>query len=112
MLVAAGVEERVIYEQWEWEPFVRALRPGDEAAVADLRVFGSRAALGKASEEIAAQQAALYSAATGVAIDHPTLHEVQRTESLWAGQRSMGSRKRAKQLSARGHAAYREQLKA
>jgi hypothetical protein len=44
LLVHAGVEERVIYPSDQWQALVRSLRPEekDKAAVADLRVFGSR----------------------------------------------------------------------
>jgi hypothetical protein len=48
LLVDAGVDERVIYlGENGWPAFVKALRPGtnDKAAVADLRVFGSRRGL-------------------------------------------------------------------
>ncbi len=104
MLTEAGVEERVIYPGKDWAEFVRNLRPGDEAVVADLRVFGSRKQLGEASAVIAGKGATLVTAA-GTRIHHPTLEDVQRTESLWAKQRSMGGSKRAKLLNAKARAA-------
>jgi hypothetical protein len=52
MLLEAGVGERVLYSGLEWDEFVRNLRPGDEAVVADLRIFGSRKRLGEASARL------------------------------------------------------------
>jgi hypothetical protein len=106
MLLEAGVGERVLYSGLEWDEFVRNLRPGDEAVVADLRIFGSRQRLGAASAEIAARGATLVTA-TGTRIHPPTLEEVQRTESLWNRQRSMGGSKRAKAMNAKALAARR-----
>jgi hypothetical protein len=112
MLIDAGAEERVIYPEADQEAWIRSMRPGDEAIVADLRVFGSRKALGEASAAIAAKGATLVTCATDVRIHHPTLADVQRTESLWAGERSMGSSKRAKELSARGNEARQRNIAA
>jgi hypothetical protein len=103
ILIDAGVEERVIYGPDEWEPFVRSLRPGDEAVVADLRIFGSRRALGEVNTEIERREAVLVSAARGVRVDPPTLRETQLVESQWAGERSMGSPHRARELGRRGN---------
>lgn len=114
MLLEAGVEDRVLYRGPEWPEFLRNLRPGDEAVVADIRIFGSRRALGEASAEVAARGATLVTAA-GTRIHHPTLEGVQRTESLWAkyrGSASMGSSKRAKELNAKALAARRANTKA
>jgi hypothetical protein len=111
MLTGAGVEERVLYRGPEWSEFLRNLRPGDEAVVADLRIFGSRKALGVASAEVAARRATLVTAA-GTRIHHPTLEDVQRTESLWAKHRgSMGTSKQAKALNAKALAAKRAKAK-
>lgn len=108
ILVAAGVEERVIYGRNDWESFVRSLREGDEAVVAELQVFGSRKALGQASAQVAARGAVLLAAVTETRIDPPTLSEAHRTETQWAKQRSFGTRKRAKELSDRGVKAAKE----
>jgi hypothetical protein len=70
MLLEAGVGEHALYSSLEWDEFVRNLRPGDEAVVADLRIFGSRKRLGELSAEIAARGATLVTAA-GTCI-HPT----------------------------------------
>jgi hypothetical protein len=111
MLIDAGVEERAIYVgRNDWSAFVRSLRPGDEAVVADLRIFGSRKGLGEAAEQIAGRQATLITALRDVPIDPVTLREVQRVESLWAGERSMGGSKRARELSKRGIAALRKKI--
>jgi hypothetical protein len=108
MLVEAGIEERgdgtPIYKGHEWADFIRALRRGDEAVVADLRVFGSRRRLGEASAEIAAKGATLVTAA-GTQIHHPTLADVQRTESLWAKHRGIGGSAQAKKMNAKAYAA-------
>jgi hypothetical protein len=104
LLLEAGVEERVLYRGSEWAEFLRNLRPGDEAVVADLRVFGSRKGLGEASAEVAERGATLVTA-TGTRIHHPTLEDVQRTESLWAKHRGIGSSKKAKHLNAKAYAA-------
>src|SRR4051794_38111388 len=79
MLVTAGVEERTIYEAASWPEFVKALRPGDKAAVADLRIFGSRKALVAAAAEVEARKARLVVVETSTEIDVPTLREVDRT---------------------------------
>jgi hypothetical protein len=107
MLMAAGVEERVIYKGDEWPEFVRNLRPGDEATVADLRIFGSRKALGKATEDIEFRSAVLVAARRDVRIDPPTVREVHEAERKWAGERSMGGSRRARELGARANAAKR-----
>jgi hypothetical protein len=106
MLLEAGVGEHALYPSSEWDEFVRNLRPGDEAVVADLRIFGSRKRLGELSAEIAARGAILVTAA-GTCIHQPTLEEVQRTESIWNRQRSMGGSKRAKALNAKALEAKR-----
>jgi hypothetical protein len=107
MLTATDVEERVLYKGDEWSEFVRNLRPGDEAVVADLRVFGSRKALGRATDEIEARGATLVVARRGIRIDPPTLREAHETERKWAGERSMGGSRRARELGARANAAKR-----
>jgi hypothetical protein len=113
MLVRAGVEPRVIYRgRDEWELFVRALRAGDEAVVADLAIFGSRMALGAASEQVVGRQATLVTVSTGIEVHHPTLADVQRTESKWAGHRSMGGSKRARELSKKALDAKRKKIAA
>jgi hypothetical protein len=112
MLIDAGVEERVIYPGDDWLAFVLALRPGDEAVVADLRIFGSRKRLGDANAAVEDREAVLVVAARDVRIDPPTLREAHRTETAWAGERSMGGSKRARELSARGIAAYRAKIEA
>jgi hypothetical protein len=113
MLVRAGVEPRTVYRgRDEWEPFVRALRPGDEAVVADLTIFGSRKALGEASQQVADRNAVLVPVASLTPIHHPTLADVQRTESKWAGHRSMGGSKRARELSKRALIAKRKKIQA
>jgi hypothetical protein len=91
----------------EWPAFVKSLRPGDKAVVAELSVFGSRKALRDALEEIVARQATL-STATPVDIDAPTLREVSATETRWAGQRAMKSGRRARELGKRGNEVYRK----
>jgi hypothetical protein len=111
VLTDYGVEERVIYSgRAEWPAFVLALRSDDEAVVADLRIFGSRKALREAVNEVEARDAVLVSAATDTCVDPVTLREVHRIETAWAGERSMGGSKRARELSARGLAAYRKKL--
>jgi hypothetical protein len=106
MLIEAGVEERAVYRGDDWAEFVRSLRKGDEAIVAELRIFGSRKALGAASAEIAGRSATLVTSA-GTRVHHPTLEDVQRTESLWAKHKSMGGSKRAKLLNAKALLARR-----
>lgn len=111
LLLEAGVDERVIYHgKVEWPVFVRALRPGDQAVVAELRIFGSRKALGEATAEVEAKEAELVVAARDVAIDPPTIREAHRAETQWAGERSMGGSKRARMLSAKGRAAYLKKI--
>lgn len=113
MLVRAGVEPRVVYRgRDEWGAFVRALRAGDEAVVADLAVFGSRKALGEASRQVADRDAVLVPVSSLTLIHHPTLADVQRTESKWAGHRSMGGSKRARELSKRAVDAKRKKIAA
>jgi hypothetical protein len=109
VLLGAGVEDRVIYTgKADWPAFVRALRHGDEAVVAELRVFGSRKALGEGADEIHARGARLVDATHRVSVHPDTLALVQLTERIWAGERSMGGSKRARELSAKGIAAYRK----
>jgi hypothetical protein len=111
MLIDAKVEERVIYSgKAEWPAFVRALRPNDDVVVADLRIFGSRKALGDAAAEIEERGCYLESVAVQTQMHYDTLKAVQRVESQWAGERSMGGSKRARELSARGIAAYRAKI--
>jgi hypothetical protein len=111
MLLEAGVEERVLYRGPEWPDFIRSLRVGDEAVVADLRIFGSRARLGQMAAEVEARGCTLLVAKSDVHIHPPTLREAHETERKWAGERgAMGSRKRARALSARGIEAYRKKL--
>src|SRR5215207_956929 len=107
MLIDAGVEDRgeatPIYGGAEgWDQFIRQLRKGDEGLVVDLRLFGSRKRLGEAAAEVEARGATLVVAGREVHIDPPTLREAHRTESLWAGERSMGGSKRARAMSAKG----------
>lgn len=112
MLVAVGVEARVIYSGPEqWPHFIRSLRPGDKAVVADLSIFASRKGLRDAVDEIEARQATL-STATPTDIDGPTLREVSKTESRWAGQRAMKSPAVARERARLGHIAYRKKLAA
>lgn len=117
MLMAAGVEDRgaatPIYKgREEWPTFIQALRYGDEAVVADLRIFGSRKALGKATAEVEARKAVLVAAVRDVRIDPPTLREAHETERRWAGERSMGGSKRARLMSAKANAARKELIAA
>lgn len=108
MLVEAGIEDRgdatPIYKGHEWPDFVRALRRGDEAVVADLSVFGSRRRLGEMSAEIATKGATLVTAA-GTHIHQPTLEDVQRTESLWNKRKGIGGSAQAKKMNAKAYAA-------
>lgn len=110
MLMNAGVEERVLYKGDEWLEFIRNLGSGDEAVVADLRIFGSRKSLGKATNEVEAKGAVLVAARRGIRIDPPTLREAHETERKWAGERSMGGHRRAREMSARAHAAKRAKM--
>jgi hypothetical protein len=111
MLIDAGVEERVIYSgKNEWPTFIRALRPNDDVVVADLRIFGSRKALGVAASQIQERGCYLESVAAQTQMHYDTLRAVQRVESQWTGERSMGGSKRARMLSAKGIAAYRKKL--
>jgi hypothetical protein len=112
MLVTAGVGEQVIYDDGSWPEFVRTLRPGDKAAVADLRIFGSRKALVAAAEEVEARKARLVVVETSTEIDVPTLREVDRTMSRWRGEAAMKDRKRASALGKRGAAARKKQIAA
>jgi hypothetical protein len=118
MLIDAGVEDRgeeatPIYSGAEgWVAFVRQLRGGDEGLVADLRIFGSRKRLAEATAEVEARGATLVVAKSGVGIHPPTLREAHRTESLWAGERSMGGSKRARAMSAKGIAERKRRLEA
>jgi hypothetical protein len=110
MLIAAGIEDRgdatPIYSGKEgWPALVRSLRPSDEVLVADLRIFDSRKALGKANDEVESRDAVLVAARRDVRIDPPTLREIHETERKWAGQRSMGGSRRARELGARANAA-------
>jgi hypothetical protein len=110
MLVRAGVEERVIYGAADWPAFVRALRGGDKAAVADLRVFGSRRALVRAAEEVAAREATLVVVESGAELHMPTLREVDRTLTRWRGESAIKSGKRAREMGRRGAAARKRQI--
>jgi hypothetical protein len=110
MLVRAGLEDRVIYEAANWPAFVKALRPGDRAAVADLRIFGSRRALVAAVEEIEARQAKLVAIESDTAIDAPTLREVDRTLTRWRGEAALKDRKRASAMGKRGAVARKRQI--
>jgi hypothetical protein len=108
-LAASGVEERVIYSgKSDWPTFVRSLRHGDEAVVAELRIFGSRRALGLATAEVEARQAVLVVADGGIRIHPPTVRAVHLSESQWAGERSMGGSKRARMMSAKGNETKRK----
>jgi hypothetical protein len=108
-LLGAGVEDRVIYTgKADWPAFVRALRHGDEAVVAELRIFGSRKALGEGADEIHGRGARPVDATHRISIHPDTLALVQLTERIWAGERSMGGSRRARELSAKGIAAYRK----
>lgn len=109
MLVRAGVEERVIYEAANWPAFVRSLRPGDRAAVADLRIFGSRKKLLAAAEEVEARKAKLVVVETGTEIHMPTLREVDKTLAGWRGESAMKDRSRASAIGKRGAAARKKQ---
>jgi hypothetical protein len=110
MLVRAGVGERVIYEVDQWPAFVRALRPGDRATVADLRIFGSRKALVAAVEEVEARKAKLVVVETGTEIDAPTLREVDKTLTRWRGEAVMKDPGRASRMGERGAAARKKKL--
>lgn len=113
LLTEYGVAERVLYPGKDWAMFVHQLREGDEAVIADLRIFGSRKALGEATAEIEAKGATLVVARSKVHIHPPTIREAHEAERKWAGERgAMGHRKRAKELSKRGHEAYRKKLEA
>jgi hypothetical protein len=107
LLIHAGVEERVIYAPDQWAAFVRALRPEakDKAAVADLRIFGSRRQLVQAVKDIEAQGAKLVVVESGTEIDVPTLREVDRTLTRWRGEAAIKTKKRASELGKRGAAA-------
>jgi hypothetical protein len=116
MLLDAGVPDRgdatPIYDGKDgWTALIRSLRHSDEVVVADLRIFGSRARLGEATAEVESREATLVVAKSDVHIHPPTLREAHETERKWAGERgAMGSRKRARALSARGIEAYRAKL--
>jgi hypothetical protein len=118
MLIDAGIKERgeatPIYSGGGegWFNFVRALRLGDEAMVADLRLFGSRKRLAEAATQVETKGATLVVAPRDVRIHPPTLREAQRTESLWAGERSMGGSKRARAMSIKGNAERRRKAEA
>jgi hypothetical protein len=112
VLMSAGLEEHVIYGAADWEPFVRALRHGDKAVVADLRIFGSRKALVAAVEAIAAQGAKLYEVVSETDIDAPTLRAVDRTMTIWRGEAGLRSHKRASEIGKRGAAARKRQIAA
>lgn len=118
MLMDAGIEDRgaatPLYSGGGegWTAFVKALRPGDEAMVADLRIFSSRRRLGEATTQVEAKGATLVVAPRDVRIHPPTLREAQRTESLWAGERSMGGSKRARAMSIKGNAERRRKAEA
>jgi hypothetical protein len=112
-LEAAGVEPRVIYAGAElWPALVKSLRPEakDQAAVADLRVFGSRRALVQAAEDVAARGATLVVVESGAELHMPTLREVDRTLTRWRGESAIKSGKRAREMGKRGAAARRKQI--
>jgi hypothetical protein len=111
-LMKAGVEERVIYGADDWPAFVKALRPEDQAAVADLRVFGSRRALVAAAEEVAARGATLHVIDAGTDIDMPTLRAVDRTLTRWRGESALKNPERASTIGQRGAAARKVQITA
>src|SRR4051812_9984430 len=110
MLVKAGVEERAIYPAEDWSAFVLALRPGDKAAVADLRIFASRKRLMAAVEEIEAHKATLVALDSGTEIDAPTLREVDRTLTRWRGESAMKNPERASEIGKRGQAARKKAI--
>jgi hypothetical protein len=115
LLVDAGVDERVIYlGENEWPAFVKALRPGtnDKAAVADLRVFGSRRGLLAAAEAVEARGAVLVVAETGTSIDMPTLREIDRTLHRWRGEAAIKTGKRASAMGKRGAEARKKSVAA
>jgi hypothetical protein len=118
MLMDAGVPDRgeatPIYKGGGegWAALVKSLRQGDEVMVADLRIFGSRKRLGEATAQVDARGATLVVASRNVRIHPPTLREAQRTESLWAGERSMGGSKRARAMSAKGNAERKRRAEA
>ena len=104
-LIRAGIDERVIYTGVnQWPAFVRALRPEgkDQAAVADLKVFGSRRALVAGAKEIAARGAVLVVVKSGTEIDVPTLIEVDATLKQWRGEATLKNPKRAAAIGQRG----------
>jgi hypothetical protein len=107
LLVQAGVEERVIYPPDQWQALVRSLRPEekDKAAVADLRVFGSRRQLVEAVKAVEAKGAKLVVVASGTELDMPTLYEIDRTLTRWRGEAAIKSRAQARRLGKRGAAA-------
>jgi hypothetical protein len=107
LLVAAGVEERVIYPPDQWAALVKSLRPEakDKAAVADLRIFGSRRQLVEAVKAVEAKGSKLVVVESGTELDAPTLHEVDRTLTRWRGEAAIKSRAQARKLGKRGAAA-------
>jgi hypothetical protein len=105
MLAKAGLEDRVIYGAEDWPAFVLALRAGDRAVVADLRVFGSRRRLVEAAEAVAKRGAKLMAVETGTELDMPTLREVDRTLTVWRGESALKNPKRASFIGRRGAAA-------
>jgi hypothetical protein len=109
----AGIEERVIYPAPEWAAFVKALRPetADKAVVADLRIFGSRRALMKAVEEVAARGATLHVLDGETDIHAPTMRAVDRTLHRWRGESAMKGQ-RASKFGMRGAAARKRQIAA
>jgi hypothetical protein len=117
LLLAAGVPDRgkntpIYTGREEWHALIGSLRRGDEAVVAELRIFGSRKAVASALADVEGRGAKLVSAVRNVVIDGPTLREAYDTERRWAGERSIGTRKRAKAMSAKALAKRREQIKA
>jgi hypothetical protein len=114
LLVTAGVEERVIYPPDQWAALVKSLRPEhkDRAAVADLRIFGSRRQLVEAVKAVEAKGAKLVVVASGTELDTPTLYEIDRTLTRWRGEAAIKSRAQARKLGKRGAAAKAAKVEA
>jgi hypothetical protein len=114
LLVAAGVEERVIYPPDQWAALVKSLRPEekDKAAVADLRIFGSRRQLVEAVKAVEAKGCKLVVVESGTELDAPTLCEVDKTLTRWRGEAAIKSRAQARKLGRRGAAAKAAKVEA